>query len=148
MSGRHLPLSVSVVLLALVMLVGCMNANKGLFYGTFTNEKAAVKQKMVRSPGVLKYYMLVSDNEPFQQGTEQIISNSVDSDGNNWYKTFGTMTSGPYKGIKFQSLQKLNKAGTILELVYTPVVALDAKSFPKNLSPTDGVYEFYNRAEK
>lgn len=148
MSGRNLPLAVSVVFLALVMLVGCTNANNGLFYGTFTNEKTAAKQKLVRTPGVFKYYMLVSDTEPFQEGTEQIIGYSVDSEGNTWHKTFGIMTSGPYKGTKFQSLQKLNKGGTTLELVYTTVVALDPESFPKNMAPTDGIYEFYNRAEK
>jgi hypothetical protein len=148
MRGRRLSLSVSAVFLALVMLIGCTNANNELFNGTFTNEKAPAKQKMVRTPCVFKYYMFVSDTEPFQEGTEQIISYSVDSDGNTWHKTFGIMTSGPYKGTKFQSLQKLNKAGTILELVYTPVVALDPKSFPKNIAPTDGIVEVYNRVEK
>lgn len=146
MKGRMLILAAPVILLALILLGGCSQPNKQLFYGTWINDKMAT-QKTIRAPdGKWDNYMPISDAAPFQRGTEQIVDFSTDSEGNLWYKTYCSITDGTYKGSKLELLQKINKTGTRLEFVWQQVGTFDPKSFPSKIDSTDGSYTIYYRA--
>jgi hypothetical protein len=143
MKVRKMLLTAQVVSLALILLGGCAKPNKDLFYGTFTNENES-PPKTVHAPGVMKDYAAVSDTTPIVEGTEQIFDYWTDSEGNVWFKT-----NAIWKGAKFQTLQKISKSGTVLEIVSNGVTKFDSKSFPTKVDPTGGdYYRIYHRAEK
>jgi hypothetical protein len=106
-------LSICVVLLSLALLAGCSRANEKLYYGTFTNDKI-IPEKTVRVPGSFKDYNSISDSETVQEGTEKIVKAWTDSEGNTWFQTYATITAGSYKNTKVQTLQRINKASTVL----------------------------------
>ena len=99
MKGRTLLLCSALILVALLLLDGyCFGQNyiaksNEELYGTWTNENAQ-PQEMVKFPGGYKTYDKISDSNPYEEGTEQIAEKSTDSEGNVWYKTFGTVTFG------------------------------------------------------
>jgi hypothetical protein len=72
-------------------------------YGTWTN-KDHFPQKVVTGPDGYKAYNFMSDSAPIEEGTVTIDSKWTDQDGNVWYKTFGTVTYGTYKGSTYQEL--------------------------------------------
>ncbi len=116
--------------------------SKDLFYGTFINERSS-PQKSVHEPGVVKDYTSVSDTVPFREGTAENIESWVDSHGNFWYKTQVTLGGG-----KYQLLQEINSAGTVLQFVYKAVIAFDSENFPRKIDATDPTYHFYYRLKE
>lgn len=135
------------MLLALLPPSEFAQSNEDLFYGTWVNEDAA-PQKTVHVPGVFMNYALLSDSSPFEQGTVQIISSWKDSEGNVWYKTVSTFTTGSGKGTMDQELQKISKSGTVLEYEWTYVGEYNPSKFPSRVDSSDGRYFIYYRAEK
>lgn len=109
-------LAVQVSLLTAILVVGCAQPNKQVYYGTWTNEKGHY-QKVVHTPdGVVQNYTLTSDTAPVEQANVQIVSCWSDSEGSVWFKTEGTITEGPHKNTvpKVQTLEKVSKDGTFL----------------------------------
>jgi hypothetical protein len=120
-------------------------ANEELF-ATWLNVNMAL-QKTVNLNGEIKDYMFKDDSSTYQEATEQIASKWTDSDGNIWYQTFGTMTSGPYKGIKYQDLHKLSKDATVNEFQFkAPVFSFSPNGYPKELDSSNSNYRIYYRA--
>jgi len=125
-------------------------------YGTWTNTTEVgkmatrVPQKEIHSPGEVQTFERLSDKAPSWEATEQIDTKWTDSDGNVWYKTFGTITLGWMKGYKSQKLIKISKSGTMLEAVETEVAELDSSLYPSRITDSNDVdyYIFYRNAEK
>jgi hypothetical protein len=113
-----------VIAVILIMVAGCApgkyvaKQNEQLF-GTWTNEQNVGSvydpQKVVIAIDGYKLYSKISDSVPSEENTWQIDSKWTDSEGNIWYKTFGTVTMGTYKGARWQELEKLSKSGTVWE---------------------------------
>src|SRR5208283_230530 len=100
-------------LLALSILGGCATGeyipkpNEEL-YGTWINEQNGgnifLPQGVVFTADGYKLYCSLSDSNPCEVGTSWIDSKWTDSEGNIWYRTFGTNTAGVYKGDSWQEL--------------------------------------------
>jgi hypothetical protein len=147
-------LRIAILLLAVVFVAGCApgkyvpKANEEL-YGTWTNEKGVeVEKKISNSPADFKMYLTVSDTDPSVGGTAEILSKSKDSDGNIWYKTFGTFTSGSGSGTKYQCLWKISGSGTVMECVLQTVVDFDPKNYPSSIDKSADYYRIFFRAPK
>ena len=151
MKTRQSVLVVLMSLLSLILLGGCAQPNKQLYYGTWTNEHGHFQKTVRTSDGVVKDYYLLSDTTPVQEVKEQIISCWSDSEGNVWFKTEATITAGPNKNTmpKVQTLQKISKSGTFLEMMWSGVMDFNPKSFPTKIDTTDPYrYWTFNRAAK
>lgn len=159
MKTRMMLPSASLILLSLILLAGCgpgkyrPKPNEEL-YGTWTNESYGIMnsstylpQKEIIDPSGYTAYQAVFDHNPSQKGTEEIASKWTDSEGNIWYKTFGTASTGD-KVLTFQALQKLNKFGTVRECVIIWLSAFNPNSYPAKIDPKDSAYQIYNRAGK
>jgi hypothetical protein len=115
-------------------------------YGTWTN-KDHFPQKVVTGPDGYKAYNFMSDSAPIEEGTVTIDSKWTDQDGNVWYKTFGTVTYGTYKGSTYQELHKLSKSGTVSETV-DAFGDFDPNKYPTRINPMAETYRIYYRTEK
>ncbi len=153
MRNRMLFVSTLAAMLCLTLLGGCATgkyvpkANEEL-YGTWTNKDMS-PQKRVISPGEFKNYGLVSDPNPELEGTLQIDSKWTDSDGNIWYRTFGTLKSGAWKGHNFQGLAKLSQSGTVLETEdYAFIGDFNRDYYPAKINPQGMLYGLYYRAKR
>ena len=126
---------------------GCSRPNENIFYGTFTSEKG-LWQKTVRTPGVFQDYTLSSDATPVTEGTEKIVKAWTDSEGNTWFQTHAIVSNGPFKNThpQAQTLQKISRDGTVLEMIENGVVEYNTKSFPTKLDATSQFYRIYKRA--
>jgi len=89
-------------------------------------------QKEIIDPSGYTAYQAVSEHNPSQKGTEEIASKWTDSEGNIWYKTFGTASTGD-KVLTFQVLQKLNKFGKVRECVIIWLSAFNPNSYPAKI---------------
>jgi hypothetical protein len=142
-----------VILLALIQIGGWAQgkyvpAPNEMFYGTWTNDKIT-PQKTVAFPGGWKNYNLISDANPVEEGTEQIVEKWTDPEGNIWYKSYGTITKGEYIGMKWQSLHKFNKSGTVREYTWAQVFGDFNPTLPPKIDPTDVEhYRLYYRAKE
>ena len=151
MRTQPMLLCVAVALLGLILLEGCARPNKQLFYGTWVSEKGHIQKSVRTLDGEVDNYALTSDTAPFERSKGQIISCWLDSEGNTWFKCEGTITEGPYKNSvpKVQTLEKISKSGTSLEVMVNGVVEFNPKSFPTKIDPTDTeFYMAFTRAEK
>ena len=121
-------------------------------FGTWINDKSfnlGGFQKLVDTADGWKQYANISDSVPWQEGTDgQIDSKWTDSEGNIWYKAFGTITGRHVNGAKFQSLIKLSKSGTVREEVGRSPREFDSSQYPTSIDPNDPSYCIYYRAEK
>lgn len=151
MKTRIMLRSVFFPLLALLMLGGCATAKSSpksieeMSYGTWIN-KSNAPQKTVRAAGTWKDYQHASDPMPFREATEQIVDRWTDSQGVAWLKTSDELVSPPdQKGIKFYSLLKISKSGTVLEYVWA-TVDFNSKYFPATVAPGVNGYNIYYRA--
>ena len=131
----------SLTLLTVLMVGGCAKPNKDFLYGIFTNKDIS-PQKMVRAPGEMKDYCSIEDTVPTAEGTEQIVDYWRDSEGNVFFKTQATEY-----GIKFLTLQRISKSGTVLEFVANGVADFASKEFPTEVDPTGDFYHIYYRAK-
>jgi hypothetical protein len=123
-------------------------------YGTWTSKQNVEDyfhpQKSVNTADGYKNYSKVSDSVSFEEGTEQIDTKWTDTEGNIWYKTFSTVTTGVYKGYRFQSLVKISKSGTISESVSISIAHQDFKPtyYPTEIDSNDSTYKIMFRAEE
>jgi hypothetical protein len=140
-------LSLLAVVLSLVLLTGCSTPNEKLLYGTFTKDSGEF-QKMVRAVGSFKDYALPSDETPAQEATEKIVKAWNDSEGNTWFQTYATFTSGPHKSMtpKLEILSRISRDGKVLELMWNGGTEFNPKGFPTKIDPSDTLrYRMYNR---
>ena len=120
-------------------------------YGTWINDKTINQghiQKKVCGPDGNKDYSEISDPTPVFEDEQQIDSKWTDAEGNIWYKTYGTVKAGAYKGTKWQELDKLSKSATVWEYVFCIVADFSPNNYPSEVSPTNGNYRIFYRAEK
>jgi hypothetical protein len=115
-------------------------------YGAWTNEDH-LPQEIVNSPEGYKAYNFKTDSTPIEEGSLSIDSKWMDSEGNIWYRRFGAVTFGTYKGTTFQTLDKLSKSGTVWEEVLA-LGEFDPNRYPTRLNPRAESYSIYYRAEK
>jgi hypothetical protein len=124
-------------------------------YGTWisTNLDHTGTQKIVVGAEGAKHYALLSDSDPYDGATMVIDSKWTDSEGNIWYKTHGTWTSGAWKGYSFVELDRLNVSNRIWEAQFTPLdpnAQIKPALYPEKFNPessTHGVFYRY-RAEQ
>jgi len=123
-------------------------------YGTWTNEQGVKDYyhppKSVVNTDGYKNFVNVSDSVPFEEGTRQIDSKWIDSEGDIWYKTFGTVTTGVYKGYKYQALVKISKSRTVSEFVFRSIgfLEFDPNDYPTKIDPNDPTYTIQYRAKE
>ena len=116
-------------------------------YGTWTNT-AMQRQKNVSVADGSRDYLTVADKLPVIESKAQLASKWMDSDGNVWYKRFGTVISGEYKGAKWQSLEKISKTGKVREFVSRVVDDFAPGNYPTSIDPNDHDYCIYYRSGK
>ncbi len=121
-------------------------------YGTWVNDKGSnpygIQKEIITVTG-WKEYLNVSDSVPVDQGGRWIDSKWTDSEGNIYYKSFGTITTGPYKGYKWKALNKLSKSATFQEsVVVVGYGEFDSMQYPSNVDPKDSSYKTYYRANE
>jgi hypothetical protein len=137
--------------LQLILLAGCAQPNKELWYGTWVTEKGQF-QKSVHTPdGMVQDYTLLSDATPVQQVKIRIVNCWTDSEGNTWFKNEGTVLEGPHKNSmpKVQTLERINRSGTLLEVMVRGVADFSPGSYPSKIDPTDPyLYMTFIRAAK
>ena len=117
-------------------------------YGTWINEKSINQghiQKKVSTPDGNKDYLNVSDSAPIFEDEQQIYAKWTDSEGNIWYKTFGTVVAGAYKGTKWQELDKLSHSATVWEYVFTIVPEFDPEYYPTKVDSQEMLYRIFYR---
>jgi hypothetical protein len=117
-------------------------------YGTWTNEKYVTIWKIIVFPGGYKEYYKGSDSDPYRVITLELASKWNDSDGNVWYKAFGSIVGGRDEGIKFQEIYKISESGTKWELTFFVVREFDPERYPTEIIPGTGNYGCYYRANK
>jgi hypothetical protein len=124
-------------------------------YGTWTNQQnvggVLSPQKAVVTVDGNKLYSKISDSVPSEENTFQIDSKWTDSEGNIWYKIFGTVTMGAYKGARWQELEKLSKSGTVWERALNALGAsgeFNPQNYPPRIDPKYFEYRILYRAEK
>ncbi len=62
-------------------------------------------------------------------------------------KSFGTITTGPYKGYKWKAINKLSKSATFQEsVVVVGSGDFDSFDYPAMVDPKDSSYKTYYRA--
>jgi hypothetical protein len=143
------------LLMALALLGGCAAPNRQIYYGTWTNEDGYFK-KTVRTPdGLVQNYYSINDTTPAEIAKVEIVKCWLDSNGNVWFKTEGTVAEGPNKNNapKIQTLEKINKSGTFLEVMVSGVVEFRPQSFPTKIDPSpqkkrEHLYRAFNKAEE
>lgn len=147
-------------LLVVLGLAGCVSAKyvpqpHEEFYGTWINEKSVNAfhiQKLIISPSGTKEYSNVSDSLPsVEVKPDQVDRKWTDSEGNTWYRKFGTIERDDGSILSYKALQKLSKSATVLEIVNTIYDAnLGSVDYPTEISPKppalQNYYIFY-RAE-
>ena len=121
-------------------------------YGTWTNDKSINLigfQKTVVTADGFQNYADTSDSVPREKGVSQIDTKWTDSEGNIWYKTFGTVTGVENRRTtKFQNLVKVSKSGTVMEIVHRHPRDFDSSNYPTKIDPDDNNYGIYYRTEK
>lgn len=147
-------------LLVSVLLVSCgpgkyvEKPNEEL-YGTWTNESYSgvitqgtyTPQKSVVTPGAYSDYRMLTDHGPGFTGKEEVTSKWKDSEGNIWYKINMSGSTGD-NTFKWQSLQKLSKAGTVREFVVVDVAVFSPDSYPTKVEPGAPNYKIYYREKQ
>lgn len=111
-------------------------------YGTWTNEQysglvSSQPQKMVVTADGYKWYAMISDSVPYEEGTMQIDSKWTDEEGNIWYRTFVTVKTGTWKEWKSQMLVELSKSATVWEctwVLFSPAAEFDPAYYPKKIN--------------
>ena len=149
------------ILSALLLLAGCgqskytPKADEEL-YGTWTNSSLSgevhlpapyMPQKVVITSSGFSVFKYADDFARFEVGSEQIDRRWTDSDGNIWYQAHSAHADGSV-ALTFQTLYKLNKAGTVQESVYLVAARYDPSHYPAKLDPNDSTYRRYDRAQK
>ncbi len=145
-------------LVSMTLLAGCCYAQSYVpmaneeLYGTWTNDKTINTfhiQKMVVNAGGFKEYSNVTASDPSVEVSQQIQTKWKDSSGVIWYKVFGKINTGVWKGRNFKSLERLNKAATVLEMVVNAFQGdLSSSDYPNKIekaSAFNGGYRIFYR---
>ena len=151
MQSRMLVLGTAVMLLSMIPL-GANAQGKYVpkaneeSYGTWTNEKGSPQKCVIFAEGFMNYN-LISDTTPtYNEGTQQIESKWQDAEGNIWYRLFGTITAGAGEGLKFQTVGRVSKSGTIYEKVTAMVSEFNPNAYPTAIDPSGPHYNFFTRS--
>jgi hypothetical protein len=150
MKSKSRLLGVTMFALALILLGGCATGkyipkSNEEFYGTWINEHGTPK-KSVSFAGGFKTYVRIGDTDTtFSEGTEVIEKKWKDSEGNVWYKSYGTITAGIGAGMRFQTLSKISKSGMVREWVHSLVIDYDPKNYPPTIDSRDPDFSFFTR---
>jgi hypothetical protein len=115
-------------------------------YGTWINKHGAPTKSVSFAGGFKNYVVVAGADRIFNEGTEEIESKWKDAEGNLWYKSYGTITSGTWAGMKFQTLLRISKSGTVREWVNSLVIDFDPKSYPPKIDSEDPDYKIFTRA--
>jgi hypothetical protein len=149
----------AVILLIMLLLGGC---GPGKYkpkpdeelYGTWTNEKYGIMttsnyspQKEIIDASGYTAYQTISDHNPSQKGPLTIAARWKDSEGNIWYKTFGTASTGD-SVLRLQALHKLSKSGTVRECMNFWFLESNPNSYPATIDPARPEYRIYYRGDK
>jgi hypothetical protein len=146
---RGILLLAAVVLSLALALAGCAKksfspSDNEVIYGTWINPSLQV-QKNVSFAGGSRDYARLDDANPLMESETELEARWVDSEGNTWYKRFGTIIAGQYKGTKWQSLERISKSGEIREWVSKIVTSFAPENYPKVIDPLDPMYNEYRR---
>lgn len=123
-------------------------------YGTWVNEKNNADvfhgQKVVVTAAGMDIYSKASDPAPGMVVSWDITSKWTDSEGNVWYKTYGTSIGGVYKGANWQALEKISGSGTVWERAanYLDLGRFNPAFYPKTVDPNGASYRVLYRTEK
>jgi len=123
-------------------------------YGTWVNadNRADVLhgQKAVVTADAMRIFSKASDLEPGMEVSWDITSKWTDSEGNVWYKTFGTSTVGVFKGAKWQTLDKISKSGAVWERAANVLELgnFNPAFYPRTIDPNGAYYRILYRMEK
>ncbi len=153
-------LGASLVLFAMIQAEGWAQekyvpkANEEL-YGTWTNERYPKSdpyhvQKVVIAADRYELYFGKSDSVKFANSNWEIEAKWTDSEGNIWYKTFGTHTDGMFDGYRWQEIDKLSKSGTVWERQLNPIAGGDFSPnyYPTKIDPESYYYRILYRDQK
>jgi hypothetical protein len=156
MKARILVLSTAVILLCAIPsgVIGqekyALKANEEI-YGTWTNEQYNGNDiyhspKVVVTPDGYKLYRNVSDSVTIEAGTLGVDSKWTDSEGNIWYKAFGTGTTGDH----WQEIDKISRSGTVRETQIRPLGfgQFDPSNYPTEIFPNSSGYRILYRVQK
>jgi hypothetical protein len=102
-------------------------------------------QKTSSFPGGYRDFAMMTFTKPAAEGTEEISRRWTDSAGDIWYETFGTVTSGPDTGKKFQALTRISKSWTVRETVSVTVGDFSPDGYPGAIDPQAASYRIYFR---
>jgi hypothetical protein len=123
-------------------------------YGTWINSKSINTfhiQKMVVVDDDFKEYGNVIDSSPRVDVTQQIDSKWTDDTGNLWYKVYGKINTGPWKGSNFKALEKLSENSSVLEMVVNAFQGnIDSANYPDKIehnSTFNGGYRIFYRSQ-
>jgi hypothetical protein len=116
-------------------------------YGTWIGiSKQTPVQKVVINQDGIFYYYNIPDKTPMSAGKLTLTAKWTDAEGNIWYKTFTTYTSGTLNGYNLEQLYKLSKAGSVMEYDGSIVDDFSSDSFPTELNIKGAWYGAFNRS--
>ena len=159
MKGRMCLSVAALILLAMSPVWVCAQENvvpksDEVLYGTWANEKNGADvchgQKVVVTANAMEVYCKVYDPESSMEVSWEISSKWTDSEGNIWYKTFGTSTVGIFKGAKWQTLDKISKSGEVWERAANLLEMGNFNSafYPRTIDPKGSYYRILYRTEQ
>ena len=142
MKSRVLIIGASVIVLS-VFLLADWNPGKYVpkeneeLYGTWVNKGnyggEFSPQKEITTAAGVKKFDKISDSVPLEEYTKLIDSKWTDVEGNIWYKTYGTVTAGFYKGYNWQGIDRLSKGATVWESCFVSVGQFDSAYYPTRI---------------
>jgi hypothetical protein len=122
--------------------------------GTWVNDEMMPPKVVVSPDGTIEYYFPASFSKPYQTWKSEIVKKWTDPDGNVYYETYDTLTSGgTMEHTRFQCLKKISKSGTVLEWNWVTVSEFRPEKFPPAIDPTKNSvdvagYLIYERAKQ
>jgi hypothetical protein len=117
-------------------------------YGTWVNEKGSLQKTVIFAGGFMNYILMADKVPTYNEGESKIEAKWIDSEGNVWYKSFGTITEGMGEGQKFQTLARVSKSGTVYERVTVIVDEFDPNKYLTEINPNSGPnYCYFTRSE-
>jgi hypothetical protein len=139
MKTRLLVLGLVTCALSLILLAGCAKPNKQLWYGTWTSPKGPYQKSVHNPDGTVENFLQLSDRTPVERASVQIVKCWLDSSGNTWFNTQGTILEGPHKNSapRIQTLEKIDRTGAVAEVMVRGVAEFSPKSFPTKIDPAD-----------
>ena len=157
MKVRMLIVGASVIVLS-VFLLGDWNPGKYVakpneeIYGRWVNKDNyggdfSPQKEIITADGVKKFDKIF-DSVPFEEYTKVIYSKWTDGEGNIWYKTYGTVTAGIYKGFIWQGIDKLSKGATVWESCFCNPGQFDNAYFPTKIDGSGQNYRIEYRQKQ